>query len=315
MSALFLWAWTWARNKAIWYWRRLTSTITTPLHLLLSARYTYEALQNDDDSAIRLLYLYPGPGPLRMALKNVHLDYSDGAEATRKAPPYEAISYAWGDSTLTESVYCNDKRLDIPASLYAALRQLRPAEPGDSGSDTSAAPRVLWADAVCINQRDVDEKNHQVGLMDKIYARPTSVLIWVGADTEGLQDVGASIGRMRSLLPAETYDAQELIQISKDYYEKTAVSQCLDDCTQWYLLTDPSSDRTSRSRTSSTSTGTTMTGPRSTTCCAAHGLTANGSSRRSSWPREMSHGQSSAAISSCPGRILRRWDIPWQHMD
>ncbi|KAH7026620.1 heterokaryon incompatibility protein-domain-containing protein [Microdochium trichocladiopsis] len=207
MSFLAIWI-ALVRNRAIWYWKRITSLVRTPLHLLLSPRYTYESVQKEDGTQIRLLHLSPGLGPLRMALKRVQLHDPQQAR-------YEAISYAWGDSTLTESVYCDDRRLNIPASLYVALRQLRPADPG-------AAPRVLWADAICINQRDTDEKNHQVALMDQIYAKPTGVLIWLGADTEGLENVASAIEQMRSLLPAETYDAEELVEISQNYYSEMA---------------------------------------------------------------------------------------------
>ncbi len=42
--------------------------------------------------------------------------------------------------------------------------------------------RTLWVDAVCINQDDVVEKNHQVHLMKDIYGGATRVLVWLGEE-------------------------------------------------------------------------------------------------------------------------------------
>jgi hypothetical protein len=39
---------------------------------------------------------------------------------------------------------------------------------------------VLWIDALCINQANIDERNHQVGQMDRIYKDAEEVVIWVG---------------------------------------------------------------------------------------------------------------------------------------
>jgi hypothetical protein len=39
--------------------------------------------------------------------------------------------------------------------------------------------RVLWADAICINQADIPEKNRQVAMMDRVYSQATIVRIWL----------------------------------------------------------------------------------------------------------------------------------------
>ena len=38
----------------------------------------------------------------------------------------------------------------------------------------------FWIDAVCINQNDIVERNHQVAQMSMIYARAWRVLVWLG---------------------------------------------------------------------------------------------------------------------------------------
>lgn len=41
-------------------------------------------------------------------------------------------------------------------------------------------PLLLWVDAICINQEDVPERNHQVALMSRIYSQSKTTLIWIG---------------------------------------------------------------------------------------------------------------------------------------
>lgn len=81
----------------------------------------------------RVLELLPGENddPIRFELHNV--DWPD-------CPPYEAISYAWGDVTDTISVYCghNHKPLKVTKNLHNALRHFRLKDKS----------RTLWADAI-----------------------------------------------------------------------------------------------------------------------------------------------------------------------
>jgi hypothetical protein len=65
----------------------------------------------------------------------------------------------------------------MTGNLHAALEQLR----------HKIQPRNLWIDAICINQSDPIEKNHQVGQMFEIYCSASIVWICSGeadADTD-----------------------------------------------------------------------------------------------------------------------------------
>jgi Heterokaryon incompatibility protein (HET) len=44
--------------------------------------------------------------------------------------------------------------------------------------------KSFWADALCINQNDVGERNHQVQLMRSIYVSAESVIAWLGPENE-----------------------------------------------------------------------------------------------------------------------------------
>ena len=44
--------------------------------------------------------------------------------------------------------------------------------------------RLLWVNAVCINQLDNDEKTRQVMLIRKIYEHALRVLVWLSEGSE-----------------------------------------------------------------------------------------------------------------------------------
>ena len=44
--------------------------------------------------------------------------------------------------------------------------------------------RVLWIDAICINQTDIPERNAQVSTMKRTYEEADRVLVWLGEERE-----------------------------------------------------------------------------------------------------------------------------------
>ncbi|KAH8895978.1 HET-domain-containing protein [Thozetella sp. PMI_491] len=93
-------------------------------------------------------------------------------------PSYAALSYVWGSDEkpyvlqLLEEGANAPKRLSITASLYKALSSIR-SFPG-----AQPTPRV-WADAVCINQDDQEEKAHQVRRMAQLYGEAEQVIAYL----------------------------------------------------------------------------------------------------------------------------------------
>jgi hypothetical protein len=145
----------------------------------------YEPL-SVDAKEIRLLHLYPGEAdePLSCRLVTAALDDA-------KTTPFEALSYCWGTAadlkTITVHVGSEDlytpqtRTLSVTASLDQALRYLRKG-------CKDRTPRVLWIDAVCIDQTNVEERGSQVGMMGEIFAKATATVIWLGA---GMSDTHA----------------------------------------------------------------------------------------------------------------------------
>lgn len=147
----------------------INARLRRPDNLLKVCRSTFQyspLRQNDQTTSqpkIRLLKLLPGSDSerIRCVLKETHLD---GSEV------YETVSYYWGDRNARSGLICNGSMLSIPVNLEEALHDLRYKD----------RPRVLWADAVCINQSDPAEKASQVPLMRSIYSQARRTIIWLG---------------------------------------------------------------------------------------------------------------------------------------
>ncbi|KAK1988623.1 heterokaryon incompatibility protein [Colletotrichum cereale] len=150
-------------------------------------RYVHEPLV---EGQFRLLHLLAGPpddGVVRVRLV---------VEPVDAAPAYHAVSYTWGDPGQTVGILCEGAEIRITTNLLDALRRLRRPD-----EDV-----VLWADAVCIDQRNTLEKTHQIMLMTDIYSRAASVLVWLGSDDAGLEGLEALVDAALAVLPEAVDD-------------------------------------------------------------------------------------------------------------
>ena len=103
----------------------------------------------------------------------------------KACPKFNALSYAWGDGRKIAQIEVDDIRVAVTASLGQALRQTRGhmSSQMDMGYDFSWA-LPIWADAICINQEDNNEREEQVCLMGDIYSSAHHVLVWLGDGSE-----------------------------------------------------------------------------------------------------------------------------------
>jgi hypothetical protein len=79
-----------------------------------------------------------------------------------------------------KSVIVNGASLEIYESLHTILKSLRPRSTAES--------RVIWVDAICINQGSVTERNEQVPMMDRIYQTSWRTIVWLGSETKKSED-------------------------------------------------------------------------------------------------------------------------------
>ncbi|TQW00534.1 HET domain-containing protein [Cordyceps javanica] len=70
------------------------------------------------------------------------------------------------------------------AAVLRAMAAAADPLPCAVAREKDGAERLIWADAVCINQSDMDEKSTQVGMMDRIYSNAVYVLAWLGPKDE-----------------------------------------------------------------------------------------------------------------------------------
>jgi hypothetical protein len=137
--------------------------------------YTYSPLLAHPNS-IRLLRLLPASraeDPVRCRI----FDYSL-TTPVRTSHLYECLSYVWGDVEEKQTIQVEDAELAVTKNLHGALQRLR-----DPDLD-----RIVWVDAVCINQDDIEERAKQVQIMAMIYACASRVVVWLGEEADGSQD-------------------------------------------------------------------------------------------------------------------------------
>lgn len=134
----------------------------------LRTRFKYERLESFE---IRLLRLYPSSGhgfakPPSGSLETIRLQNNNSSASTQ----FEALSYFWGNEAADRTLSLGNTPFFIKPNLEAALRELGKGK----------VERLLWIDAICINQTDLNERNEQVRMMSAIYQQAARVIIWIG---------------------------------------------------------------------------------------------------------------------------------------
>jgi hypothetical protein len=165
-------------------------------------RFIYSPL-NPAQKEIRLIGLLPGLFDTDIQVEIFHEILSEQYQ-----PDYEALSYVWGSTEDPEAIsiaYRNElggrarparvggsgaasvseslswdtdhsiyKTLSVTQNLSTALRYLR----------RTGTKRVIWIDAICINQDDIQERTREVARMGFIYIKARQVIVWLGSSTE-----------------------------------------------------------------------------------------------------------------------------------
>jgi hypothetical protein len=127
--------------------------------------YPYHQLPQDD--TFRYLVLQPGTGdePLVCQLQTAPISTTE----------YYTVSYVWGTEIRDQRILCDGYSIGITPNLSKVLQRVRLPD----------KPLSAWADGICINQEDKDEKGHQVALMGRIYRSAVGLSIYIGSDDHG----------------------------------------------------------------------------------------------------------------------------------
>ncbi|KAH8726428.1 heterokaryon incompatibility protein-domain-containing protein [Phaeosphaeriaceae sp. PMI808] len=141
---------------------------------------------DESQRQIRLLHLHPGDSgasdPLHCSFTVASLDNEIS---------FEALSYVWGDATDALPIIVEEDTptaVPITRNLHNALKSMR----------SQSHERVIWADALCVNQNNLAERNSQVKLMSDVYGRATCVICYLGEYWEGCDMTMEFMERMGS---------------------------------------------------------------------------------------------------------------------
>ncbi|KAF1953868.1 hypothetical protein CC80DRAFT_537139 [Byssothecium circinans] len=87
---------------------------------------------------------------------------------------YEALSWNWGTTPWTSQIKVDQDGtryyFSVPETIIGAFKALR----------NKRKERVLWVDAISIDQSNNQEKSQQVPMMSEIYGEAKSVCVWLG---------------------------------------------------------------------------------------------------------------------------------------
>jgi hypothetical protein len=135
------------------------------------AQYSYVPL-NGSDRTVRLLALLPGS-----LGEDIHVRLFTQTLTQERTPIYEALSYAWGTAADPTDIYVGNSKdyiLSVSRNLACALDHLRLKE----------TSRIIWIDAICVDQQNLEERSQQVGRMADIYRLAKRVIVWLGPEED-----------------------------------------------------------------------------------------------------------------------------------
>ena len=123
-------------------------------------KFSYDPLDQSADS-IRLVKVLPTSDQDLLKLEIRHANLS---------AKYTALSYTWGPPDGVRAVLINKMGSEVRYNLWHFLNTMR----------LENQTGEFWIDALCIDQLNVDEKNHQVQRMGDIYTKAEAVFAWLG---------------------------------------------------------------------------------------------------------------------------------------
>ncbi|KAH6718052.1 heterokaryon incompatibility protein-domain-containing protein [Leptodontidium sp. MPI-SDFR-AT-0119] len=139
--------------------------------------YPYRPLKRTNH--VRLLCLLPAARSMRIECQLVPASLEPSSDC------YEALSYAWGkseDQHRKYPIWIDNIQVWVQENLHHALLALRKIN----------QTRILWVDAICINQLDLEERGSQIQQMCGIYGQAERVVTWVGLDPDGESSLAMS---------------------------------------------------------------------------------------------------------------------------
>jgi hypothetical protein len=145
-----------------------------------------------------------------------------------KAQPYSeefyALSYVWGNPEATHDIEINGTTAQISANLHAALISVR----------NNTKYRVIWADALSINQHDTEEKSWQVQQMSMIYSRARATIAWLGLASDDSKLALESLIELHKTTHSKRWNIQAAMEGDPPVGAvKKSIQQFASDSSRW----------------------------------------------------------------------------------
>lgn len=127
-------------------------------------------------------------------------------------PPYLALSYHKGDPRSFVIMLLDGIEVPISPNLEKALRELWPSK-----------YHLIWADSLCIDQQDENEKAAQILRIRVIYREAQLVAAWLGIERDGSDQVMRLLGSILSVQSGRGNSVSTLIKTNdKKFYGASA---------------------------------------------------------------------------------------------
>ncbi|KAF4946306.1 hypothetical protein FSARC_14229, partial [Fusarium sarcochroum] len=163
----------------------------------------YESLCEKDQ--FRLLEILPGTADATLRCRLHVCCMRDNRNS------YEALSYCWGGRLSPDQypkIECNGFEMAVGVNLHLALRRLRRQD----------SIRVVWADAICINQGDSIERSRQVAMMGEIFKNASRVIVWLGTQPRDQEadETSRAFGGVCSIV--QVWATEQGLDIERPYF-------------------------------------------------------------------------------------------------
>jgi hypothetical protein len=105
---------------------------------------------------------------------------------SQKDPKYEALSYTWGGTTYYDGLtyrWDSGPPRTFPIEIHGSGLLQITTSPSEflqhlaQGAPNGTSTKKIRADQICINQKDIEERNSQVAMMKEIYQSAWRTLI------------------------------------------------------------------------------------------------------------------------------------------
>jgi len=154
-----------------------------------------------NSKCIRVLDVHPPQGPegdkeqIKTKLQVLNLD-------SERCPRFSALTYVWRPKNMGDKLHqitCGDFTVHVLPNCHSALWHLR----------KKLGKFTVWIDAICINQGDTKEKEHQIPMIGDIYSRAEVVYVWLRESSEQIDRAMAYLDEPKFLKYFSTGDSVE----------------------------------------------------------------------------------------------------------